>query len=79
MTFVGKKARSKADSVASQNKRHLALGDDTLVFYGDKIFGKPKDMDEAIEMLFFQVNQSKKQLGQVYSTGFYAEATKYVF
>ena len=51
-------ARLKADSVAFQNKGHWVLGADTLVFYHDKILGKPRNMDEAVEMLLFLSGKS---------------------
>ena len=56
--LVETNARLKADSVAFQNKGHWVLGADTLVFYNDKIFGKPKDMNEAVEMLLFLSGKS---------------------
>ena len=56
--LVEENARLKADSVATQNPKHWVLGADTLVFYKDKILGKPKDMDEAVEMLLFLSDKS---------------------
>ena len=56
--LVETNARLKAKSVAYQNKGHWVLGADTLVFYNDKILGKPKDMDESVEMLLFLSGKS---------------------
>ncbi len=56
--LVEENARLKADSVATQNPKHWVLGADTLVFYKDKILGKPKGMDEAVEMLLFLSDKS---------------------
>ena len=58
--LVETNAKLKADSVASQNKGHWVLGADTLVFYNDKILGKPRDIDEAVEMLLFLSGKSHK-------------------
>ena len=53
ISLVEENARLKADSVALDNPLDWVLGADTLVFYKERILGKPKDMDEAKEMLFF--------------------------
>ncbi|NPA32008.1 MAG: septum formation protein Maf [Aquificae bacterium] len=46
-----KLAREKALSVWRENKDALVIGADTLVFLGNEIIGKPKDAEEAIEIL----------------------------
>lgn len=53
ISLVEENARLKADSVALDYPFDWVLGADTLVFYKERILGKPKDMDEAKEMLFF--------------------------
>jgi septum formation protein len=44
-------AHRKARAVAKKNLDYLVLGADTLVFLGQEIFGKPGDLDEAVNML----------------------------
>jgi septum formation protein len=44
-------AHRKARAVAKKNPDCLVLGADTLVFLGQEIFGKPRDLDEARDML----------------------------
>jgi septum formation protein len=44
-------AYRKARAVAKKFPDALVLGADTLVFVGDKLFGKPADFDEAYRML----------------------------
>jgi len=44
-------AHRKARSVAKKFPDALVIGADTLVFLGRKVFGKPKDLIEAKEML----------------------------
>jgi septum formation protein len=44
-------AHRKARAVAKKNPGSLVLGADTLVFLGREIFGKPRDLDEAKQML----------------------------
>ena len=56
--LVETNARLKANSVAFQNQGHWVIGADTLVFYNDKILGKPRDIDEAVEMLLFLSGKS---------------------
>ena len=53
LTLVQENAKKKAISVAAKNPSCWVLGADTLVFYQKKILGKPKDLDEAVEMLSF--------------------------
>ena len=44
-------AHRKARAVAKKIPDALVLGADTLVFLGREIFGKPRDLDEAKQML----------------------------
>ena len=47
ISLVEENARLKADSVALDYPFDWVLGADTLVFYKERILGKPKDMDGA--------------------------------
>jgi septum formation protein len=53
LTLVEENAKKKAIPVAANNPSCWVLGADTLVFYQKEILGKPKDLDEAVEMLTF--------------------------
>lgn len=44
-------ARIKAHAIARQQPGELVLGVDTLVAFRGRIFGKPRDMDEAFAMV----------------------------
>jgi septum formation protein len=44
-------ARRKARVVAGRHPRSLVIGADTIVVLDGKIFGKPRDCDEAVVML----------------------------
>lgn len=44
-------ARQKAESVAERFPDDLVLGCDTVVFFRDKIYGKPKDAEQACRYL----------------------------
>ncbi len=44
-------ARTKAHAIARQRPEALVLGVDTEVWFGDRVFGKPADMDDALRML----------------------------
>lgn len=44
-------ARLKAFDIATRNAGEVVLGADTIVVLDGKIFGKPKDMDDARQML----------------------------
>ena len=44
-------ARSKAHAVARERPNETVLGVDTLVAFDGRIFGKPRDMDEAFAMV----------------------------
>lgn len=41
----------KATAVARENPDHLVIGSDTVVAYRGQIYGKPRDLDDAIRML----------------------------
>jgi len=53
LTLVEENAKKKAIPVSANNPSCWVLGADTLVFYQKEILGKPKDLDEAVEMLSF--------------------------
>ena len=53
LTLVQENAKKKAIPVAANNPSCCVLGADTLVFYQKAILCKPKDLDEAVEMLSF--------------------------
>ena len=53
LTLVQENAKKKAIPIAANNPSCWVLGADTLVFYQKEILGKPKDLDEAVEMLSF--------------------------
>jgi septum formation protein len=44
-------AYQKAESVAKTNPTSFVIGSDTLVVYGGRMLGKPKDQAEATQML----------------------------
>ena len=44
-------ALAKAECVAARYPNRLILAADTIVCLGNEIFGKPKDMDEAVQTL----------------------------
>jgi nucleoside triphosphate pyrophosphatase len=44
-------ARAKARAVAARRPNDLVLGVDTLVAFEDRIFGKPRDFNEAFAMV----------------------------
>ncbi len=49
--LVMENARLKGSGVALQYPDHWVLGADTLVWFDDQVLGKPKDMEEAEDML----------------------------
>ena len=51
--LVMQNAKIKAEEVAQRFPSQWILGADTLVWLGDQIFGKPKDMNEARDTLLF--------------------------
>tara|TARA_B110000008_G_scaffold99766_1_gene102567 strand:+ start:904 stop:1509 length:606 start_codon:yes stop_codon:yes gene_type:complete len=58
LALVMKNARIKASSVAQSNLQHWVLGADTLVALEERVFGKPKSVGEATEMLQFLSGQT---------------------
>ena len=44
-------ARSKAAEVAKKHPNSIVLGSDTMVVLGDKALGKPRDEQDAVDML----------------------------
>jgi septum formation protein len=44
-------ARAKAQAIARQQPLEIVLGVDTLVAFEGRVFGKPRDLDEAFEMV----------------------------
>lgn len=44
-------ARLKACTVAARRPADLVLGSDTVVVFEEKVYGKPRDLDEAFENL----------------------------
>ena len=51
LALVQENARLKGAGVARQYPDHWVLGADTLVWVDDRVLGKPKDMEEAVDML----------------------------
>ena len=51
LLLVQENARLKAKAVAQLRPRSWVLGADTLVAMGEMVMGKPKDLDEAFNML----------------------------
>ncbi len=49
--YVQEMARQKAAVIAEQHPQDLVIASDTVVVLEDKILGKPKDRQEAYEML----------------------------
>ena len=85
-------ARQKAEDVAKKVNQpgRMILGADTVVAFGRKILGKPKDKDDAAEMI--KMLEGKKhqvytgvcftnmtEQGEVYSETFYEETTVFVY
>ena len=50
-TVATENARLKASAVALENPNRITLGADTVVAYDGKIYGKPKDLNDAKRML----------------------------
>ena len=49
--YIRRIAHAKADAVHRRNPDSPVLGADTAVVLGDRILGKPRDRDDAIDML----------------------------
>ena len=61
-------ARRKAFDIKAQNPDALIIGADTIVIYEDKILGKPKDDEEAYEMLSLLSGKTHKVCTGVVAT-----------
>ncbi len=57
-------AANKAAAAASADRQFI-IGADTIVVLGDKILGKPRDKDDALEMLMSLSGRSHKVLSGV--------------
>ena len=51
LELVKQNARIKAVEVSNRYPDHLILGADTIVSLNEKVFGKPRDLDQAKQML----------------------------
>ncbi len=51
--LVEENAWVKAEEIASKRRDALVIGADTCVSLGDRIFGKPEDLEDAINMLSY--------------------------
>ena len=69
-------ARQKAVDVASHYKEDMVLGADTVVVYSNRILGKPKTKQEAIETLTMLSGQKHQVLTGV---AFVSNAKVYTF
>ena len=49
--YVERLARAKAGLIAEREREALVVGGDTIVVHKDAILGKPKDQEEAFDML----------------------------
>jgi|SRR5690625_1857742 len=58
-------AKLKALNVFENNKEAIVIAADTIVLYDDKIFGKPKDNDDAFNMLKELNNKTHKVITAV--------------
>lgn len=77
-------ARQKAKDIATANPEDVVIGADTIVVFDSKILGKPKDEQEAYEMLSMLSNKHHKVYtgvsiikGEVEDT-FYSETKVYM-
>ena len=50
-SMVVRLAYEKAFDVAQKNREKLVIGADTIVVLGDEVLGKPKDEEEAFDMI----------------------------
>lgn len=55
---VERLARMKAEAVARQERGALVVGGDTVVVDGDRVLGKPRTGEEAVEMLLALAGRS---------------------
>ena len=77
-------ARRKVFDIKQGHPESLIIGADTIVVYDDKILGKPKDRDDAFNMLTFLSGKTHKvYTGLVVSLGdktlSFAEETRVTF
>jgi len=49
--YVCRLAKTKAETVAAHHENRIVLGADTIVVIDEQIVGKPKDLDDARQML----------------------------
>ena len=61
--YVRRISREKAQAVMTQYPEHCVLSADTAVCLGSRIFGKPVDKDDAIEMLMSLSGKKHQVLG----------------
>lgn len=64
--YVIELAKGKCEEALKHNKHKIILGADTVVFYKNKILGKPKDKKEAFEYLKELSNDIHKVITGVY-------------
>jgi len=77
--LVQENARIKAEAVASMHPASWVLGADTVVALGEKVFGKPKSISAAEEMLLElsgQCHQVHTGLCLIHKQGNYLECRK---
>ncbi|OCN03616.1 septum formation inhibitor Maf [Erysipelotrichaceae bacterium MTC7] len=58
-------AIAKAQSIAKQHPESIVIGCDTIVYQNGKILGKPKDQEEAFQMLKSYSNSSHQVISGV--------------
>lgn len=58
-------AIGKAQQVARHYKNALIIGVDTVVAHNDRVFGKPKDLEDAKEILRYLSNTTHKVISAV--------------
>ena len=54
-------AKSKAQAVFAQHPDRVVLGADTVVVLDDRVLGKPRDRQEAVEMLKAKAERQKQR------------------
>lgn len=82
LVFASRLAREKALAVATRlepGPPRWVLGADTIVVLGDRVFGKPRDRDDALRLLGALAGQTHEVVTAVAlartGTGFVAETT----
>jgi septum formation protein len=63
--LVARLAQAKAAKVASQHPDKLVIGADTIVTFGDQIFGKPENQNDSIRMLSMLSSQTHQVITAV--------------